>query len=84
MERHEDDVKVPFIMKKENNNGWFNKYLMNNVKTVSDMRGDFIQRLPEKVKCGVDVEDPLNINFSAAKGLLQGMFFSFFHFFCKI
>ncbi|XP_019243103.1 PREDICTED: metal tolerance protein 4-like isoform X1 [Nicotiana attenuata] len=72
MERHEDDVKVPFIMKKENNNGWFNKYLMNNVKTVSDMRGDFIQRLPEKVKCGVDVEDPLNINFSAAKGLLQG------------
>lgn len=72
MERHEDDVKVPFIMKKENKNGWFDKYLMNNVKAVSDMRGDFIQRLPDKVKCGVDVEDPLTINFSAAKGLLQG------------
>ncbi|KAL6522366.1 Metal tolerance protein 4 [Orobanche minor] len=48
---------------------------------VSRVRGDFIQRLPEKVKCEVVVHDAkeeeeenllLNLHLSAAKGLLQG------------
>ncbi|KAL6555480.1 Metal tolerance protein 4 [Orobanche gracilis] len=41
---------------------------------VSRVRGDFIQRLPEKVKCEVvDAEENiLNLHLSAAKGLLQG------------
>ncbi|KAL6502776.1 Metal tolerance protein 4 [Orobanche hederae] len=44
---------------------------------VSRVRGDFIQRLPDKVKCEVvvDAEEDdllLNLHLSAAKGLLQG------------
>lgn len=42
------------------------------LNSVCLIKGDFIQRLPEKVKCGIDPEDLVNFDLSAAKGLLQG------------
>lgn len=39
-----------------------------NMNWMSRMRGDFLQRLPEKLKSGVDPEDPFNLDLSAAKG----------------
>lgn len=59
MER-EQDLKKPL-----------NSYGMNDV--LSRMRCDFIQRLPDKVKSVVDLEDLVdNVDLSTAKGLLQG------------
>ncbi|KAH6827441.1 Cation efflux family protein [Perilla frutescens var. hirtella] len=39
---------------------------------MSRMRVDFIQKLPEKIKSGVDAEDLCNLDLSSVKGLLQG------------
>ncbi|OVA03146.1 hypothetical protein BVC80_733g6 [Macleaya cordata] len=39
---------------------------------VSILRGDFFEKLPNKVLCGVvDPEDPLNIDLSSTKGLMR-------------
>ncbi|KAL3533976.1 hypothetical protein ACH5RR_007497 [Cinchona calisaya] len=46
------------------------------LNSVCLIKGDFVQRLPEKIKCGInlDPEEDLLVSFdlSAAKGLLQG------------
>ncbi|XP_041991650.1 metal tolerance protein 4-like isoform X2 [Salvia splendens] len=39
---------------------------------MSRMRDDFIQRLPQKLKSGLDSEDLFDLDLSAVQGLLQG------------
>ncbi|KAL8456265.1 hypothetical protein ACS0TY_034470 [Phlomoides rotata] len=41
-------------------------------ENMSRMRGDFLQRLPEKLKSGLDSEALFNLDLSSANGLLQG------------
>ena len=40
---------------------------------MSRMRDDFIQRLPQKLKSGLDSEDLFDLDLSAVQGLLQGI-----------
>ncbi|CAL9184073.1 unnamed protein product [Musa hybrid cultivar] len=40
--------------------------------SVNSMRGDFVARLPEKVKHGVDPERPFTIDVSRTRDLLEG------------
>lgn len=42
------------------------------INTVSEMRGDFIQNLPEKLKCGIDPVNFITIDLSTNKTLIQG------------
>lgn len=39
------------------------------------LRGDFVSRLPEKVRHGVDPENPCQIDVSRINGLLKGTIF---------
>ncbi|KAK6149252.1 hypothetical protein DH2020_016777 [Rehmannia glutinosa] len=66
MESQKDLMKP--LMKGESKNEGIDE----NMKWMSRMTSDFLERLPEKVKCGVDPEDLFNLHLSAAKGLLQG------------
>ena len=40
--------------------------------SVGEMRGDFIQNLPEKVKCGLDPETLSTLDLSNNTTLIQG------------
>lgn len=57
----ENDLMKPLKHEKIENMNW-----------MSRMRGDFLQRLPEKLKSGVDSEAITNLDLSSANGLLQG------------
>lgn len=64
------DVRKPLIggLKQENEEKQGNQV----ANSVTCIRGEFFQKLPEKVRCGIDPENLENIDLSAAKGLLQG------------
>ncbi|KAK9125505.1 hypothetical protein Scep_014351 [Stephania cephalantha] len=47
-------------------------YLELEQSSVSRLKGAFFEKLPFKVKSGLDPEDPFNIDLSATKGLLKG------------
>ncbi|GFQ04538.1 metal tolerance protein 4 [Phtheirospermum japonicum] len=66
MDSHKDLMRPLMKGELRNNEGFENKSWMSRV------RSDFLERLPEKVKCGVDPEDLFKLDLSAAKGLLQG------------
>lgn len=40
--------------------------------SVNLMRGEFMEKLPEKVKHGVDPENPFQIDVSRMKGMMDG------------
>ncbi|MQM11772.1 hypothetical protein Taro_044683 [Colocasia esculenta] len=40
--------------------------------SVGSLRGEFVSQLPDKVRPGVDPEKPFQIDFSLAKGLVEG------------
>lgn len=65
-----DDVRKPLIggMKQEDEE----KQASQVAKSVSCIRGEFFQKLPEKVRCRIDPENLETIDLSAVKGLLQG------------
>lgn len=41
--------------------------------SANSLRNDFLSRLPEKVRSGIDVEAPSHIDFSKSKGLSEGV-----------
>lgn len=49
-----------------------NRRIENWSSTPGRLRGDFVSRLPEKVKPGLDPENPCSIDVSRTNGLLQG------------
>ncbi|XP_077236273.1 cation efflux family protein isoform X1 [Tasmannia lanceolata] len=40
--------------------------------SVTTLRGEFLAKLPEKLRCTIDPEKPFNVNMSRAKGLGEG------------
>ncbi|KAJ6427985.1 hypothetical protein OIU84_023403 [Salix udensis] len=40
--------------------------------SVNSLRANFVARLPDKVRCGLDTESPYQINLSKTKGLTKG------------
>lgn len=44
--------------------------------SVNTLRNDFMLRLPDKVRTGLDAESPFDIDVSKTKGLTQGFFTS--------
>jgi hypothetical protein len=60
--------------------------------SVGSMKGEFVARLPKKVRECVDLEEPYAIDVSRSKGLIEGtrgilltdFFFSFLFFFKKL
>lgn len=45
-----------------------------NRNTVTALRSDFLSKLPEKVRSGVDSESPFHVDVSKATGLIEGEF----------
>ncbi|XP_010243372.1 PREDICTED: metal tolerance protein 4 isoform X2 [Nelumbo nucifera] len=71
MKRMEDeaDLETPLMEGSNPENRWTVSHL-NSVATA--LRCDFFDKLPDKVKCGVDPEDPAHVDLSAIKGLIRG------------
>lgn len=65
----EKDLMKP-LKNGENEN--VNMNIHSNCNWMSRMKVDFIQRLPQKLKSGVDSEDISTLDLSAVQGLLQG------------
>lgn len=40
--------------------------------SVTSLRGDFLSKLPEKVRCGLDPEAPFHVDLSKTIGLIEG------------
>ena len=41
--------------------------------SASSLRNEFVSRLPEKVRSGIDVESPSHVDFTKSKGLSEGV-----------
>ena len=63
----EADLKAPLLTWWRNN-------------SVRSMRGQFLARLPDKLRCLVDPEEPSSLDLSLAKNLHNGIFSFFFLF----
>lgn len=68
MEWEKDLVKP--LKNGENEN--VNMSMNSNCNWMSRLKVDFIQRLPQKLKSGLDSEDFSTLDLSAVQGLLQG------------
>ncbi|XP_042514633.1 metal tolerance protein 4-like isoform X2 [Macadamia integrifolia] len=62
------DVRTPLIDGPKLTNDLSESFL----SSLSDLRCDFFQKLPDKVRSGLDPEDPDSTDLSAAKGLIKG------------
>ncbi|XP_043693471.1 metal tolerance protein 4-like isoform X3 [Telopea speciosissima] len=62
------DVRTPLIDGTKLTNDLSPSFL----SSLSDLRCDFFQNLPDKVRSGLDPEDPVSTDLSAAKGLIRG------------
>lgn len=63
MEGGLDHVKAPFLS--SNNNGERSE--------VTRLKCDFLSKLPDKVRCGLDPELSFHIDFSKVTGLTKGI-----------
>lgn len=50
--------------------------LLHRRNSVNSLRDDFISRLPDKLRSGVDDESRYDVNFSKTHSLTQGFIFS--------
>lgn len=49
------------------------KHIRRNRRTsVTSLRGDFLSKLPDKVRCGLDPEAPFQVDLSKTIGLIEG------------
>ncbi|KAK9062413.1 hypothetical protein SSX86_019599 [Deinandra increscens subsp. villosa] len=62
------DTKTPLLSSGEDS-----KHIRRNRRTsVTSLRGDFLSKLPEKVRCGLDPEAPFQVDLSKTIGLIEG------------
>ncbi|KAJ0468192.1 putative cation efflux protein [Helianthus annuus] len=62
------DTKTPLLSSEEES-----KHVRRHRRTsVTTLRGDFLSKLPEKVRCGLDPEAPLQVDLSKTTGLIEG------------
>ncbi|KAI3794770.1 hypothetical protein L1987_37408 [Smallanthus sonchifolius] len=62
------DAKTPLLASEEES-----KHIRRHKRTsVTSLRGDFLSKLPEKVRCGLDPEAPLQVDLSKTTGLIEG------------
>ncbi|KAF5199992.1 Metal tolerance protein [Thalictrum thalictroides] len=66
----EEDLKKPLLEQEEANKGLI--VFMNGWNSVNNLRGDFVSKLPNKVKSGFDPENPFSIDLSKTQGLIEG------------
>ncbi|PIA48558.1 hypothetical protein AQUCO_01400861v1 [Aquilegia coerulea] len=63
----EEDLKRPLLEEKKEV-----VVYMNGRNSVNNLRGDFVSKLPQKVKSGFDPENPFSIDLSKTHGLIEG------------
>ncbi|KAI7736999.1 hypothetical protein M8C21_005412 [Ambrosia artemisiifolia] len=62
------DTKTPLLLSEGDS-----KHVRRHRRTsVTSLRGDFLSKLPEKVRCGLDPEAPLQVDLSKTTGLIEG------------
>ncbi|KAD7478220.1 hypothetical protein R6Q59_007669 [Mikania micrantha] len=62
------DTKTPLLSSEEDS-----RQLRRHRRTsVTSLRGDFLSKLPEKVRCGLDPEAPFQVDLSKTIGLIEG------------
>ncbi|XP_076939909.1 metal tolerance protein 4-like [Bidens hawaiensis] len=62
------DTNTPLLSREENSKH-IRKHRRNSVTTL---RGDFVSKLPEKVRCVLDPEAPFHVDLSKTTGLIEG------------
>nr|XP_043633963.1 metal tolerance protein 4 [Erigeron canadensis] len=62
------DTKTPLLSSEGDS-----KHIRRNRRTsVTSLRGDFVSKLPEKVRCVLDPEEPFQVDLSKTTGLIEG------------
>ncbi|CAL9770816.1 unnamed protein product [Musa acuminata subsp. burmannicoides] len=67
-----DEVRAPLLVAGGDRNGEAVASRVPRKNSVNSMRVEFVARLPEKVKKGVDPERPFDIDVSLTKDLIEG------------
>lgn len=67
-----EEVRAPLLVVGGDRNGEAVASRVPRKNSVNSMRVEFVARLPEKVKRGVDPERPFDIDVSLTKDLIEG------------
>lgn len=76
------DAKKPLLLGNEDQKSYDKLPRVTRRYSVNSILGDFSSRLPDKLRCGLNPEDPFNINLSKTKWLNQGNHLFLSLFFC--